>query len=151
VIDTAFREPGELTDGTVRLVLAEWAPANPEKGWVPMYRFAITVAGRPVGGIDLRLGATDFMVRFAGQVGYGIDPPHRGHRYAARALAVVASLARRHGLEPLWITCNPENLASRRTCELAGAELVEIVDLPPDCDMYADGDRQKCRYRLTTT
>jgi tagatose 1,6-diphosphate aldolase len=48
----------------------------------------------------------------------------------------------------LWITCNPENIASRRTCEAAGADFVEIVDLPSDIDMYQEGERQKCRYRL---
>jgi predicted acetyltransferase len=48
----------------------------------------------------------------------------------------------------LWITCNPENVASRRTCELVGGELVDIVDLPVDSDMYKEGARQKCRYRV---
>jgi predicted acetyltransferase len=51
-------------------------------------------------------------------------------------------------LQTVWITCNPDNWASRRTCELAGAELVEIVDLPEDNDMYRKGKRRKCRYRL---
>jgi tagatose 1,6-diphosphate aldolase len=31
---------------------------------------------------------------------------------------------------------------------LAGLELVEIVDLPPNNEMYQRGERQKCRYRL---
>jgi predicted acetyltransferase len=143
-----FRDPGDLCDGDLRLILRERVPANRDKGWVPMYRFDIVVAGKRVGGIDLRVGASDFIVRFAGQIGYGVDRQHRGHRYAARAVRAVVPLARAHGLTPMWITCNPENLASRRTCELAGAELVEIVDLPEDCDMFAKGDRQKCRYRL---
>ena len=29
-----------------------------------------------------------------------------------------------------------------------GAELVEIVDLPEDNDMYQKGERRKCRYLL---
>jgi len=148
VISTVFQQLGELADGDLRLVVRACDPADPGKGWVPAYRFAIVVGGTPVGRIDLRLGATDVMVRFGGQVGYGIDPPFRGHRYAARALLLLKPVARRHGFDVLWISCNPENVASRRTCELAGAELVDIVDLPVDCDMYADGDRQKCRYRL---
>jgi tagatose 1,6-diphosphate aldolase len=148
VVATAFRDPGELVDGDLRLVLAACAPADPVKGWVPWYRFVMTVDGGRVGEIHLRLGATDFMVRFAGQVAYGVDEPHRGHRYAARALRLLQPLARAHGLDPLWVTCNPDNLASRRTCELAGGRLVEIVDLPLDCDMYAEGERQKCRYRF---
>jgi hypothetical protein len=47
-----------------------------------------------------------------------------------------------------WITCNLDNIASRKTCELAGARLVEIVDLSEDTDMYRKGERQKCRYRI---
>ncbi len=149
MIRASFQEVGELAEGNLRLVLNQYCPADPVKGWVPAYRFLILVEREQVGRIDLRLGATDFMVRFAGQVGYGIDPPHRGHRYAARALLLLKSVAQIHGFDVLWISCNPENVASRRTCELAGAELVEIVDLPADCDMYADGDRRKCRYRLS--
>lgn len=53
-------------------------------------------------------------------------------------------------MSELWITCNPDNRASRRTCELAGAALMEIVDLPSNSDMYLEGDRQKYRYRLAT-
>jgi predicted acetyltransferase len=148
MIRPSFQELGDLSDGDLRLVLKEYVPADPVKGWVPAYQFFIVVVGEQVGRIDLRLGATDFMVRFAGQVGYAIDPPHRGHKYAARAVVLLKSVARIHGFDVLWISCNPENSASRRTCELAGAELVEIVDLPADCEMYADGDRRKCRYRL---
>ena len=43
---------------------------------------------------------------------------------------------------------NPDNTASARTCELAGGELVEIVDLPKDTDMYRKGEPQKCRYKI---
>jgi predicted acetyltransferase/putative NIF3 family GTP cyclohydrolase 1 type 2 len=140
--------PGDLRDGELRLDLRERTPADPVRGWVPMYRYDMVVAGRTVGRIDLRLRGTDFLVRYGGLVGYGVDAPHRGHHYAARSLRLLAPVARAHGLVPLWITCNPDNHASRRTCELAGAELVEIVDLPPGCDMYNEGERQKCRYRL---
>jgi tagatose 1,6-diphosphate aldolase len=45
--------------------------------------------------------------------------------------------------------CRPENSASRRTCEMVGAELADIVDLPEDHNMYQRGYRQVCRYRLT--
>lgn len=51
-------------------------------------------------------------------------------------------------LRELWITCNPDNIASRRTCEVARADFAGIVDLPPETDMYEEGERQMCRYRL---
>ena len=44
---------------------------------------------------------------------------------------------------------NPENTASRRTCEFAGGVLEGIVELPPDNDMYLEGERQKCIYRFS--
>jgi len=43
---------------------------------------------------------------------------------------------------------SPDNIASTRTCELVGAKFVEIVNQPADTDMYQQGERQKCRYRL---
>jgi hypothetical protein len=35
----------------------------------------------------------------------------------------------------------------RRICERLGATLAEIVPLP-DNDMYLEGEREKCRYRI---
>ena len=98
--------------------------------------------------LSLRLGRSEWIERYAGPVGFAVAEPHRGHRYAARALQLVAPLAWRSGISPLWITCNPDNLASRRTCEIAGAERIEIVALPAGNDMFARGERSKCRYRL---
>jgi tagatose 1,6-diphosphate aldolase len=57
-------------------------------------------------------------------------------------------LARRHGFHELWITCNPDNWPSRRTCERLGAELIDIVDVPRESDVFAPGSERKCRYLL---
>lgn len=149
-LTTGFLEPGELVDGDLELRVAARVPADPRKGFVPAYEFTMTFrdSGSPVGGIRLRLGDSEFLVKYAGQIGYNVDEPHRGHRYAARSCRLLIPLARSHGFKELWITCNPENIASRRTCELVGAEFVEVVALPSDCDMYERGERLKCRYRL---
>jgi len=101
-----------------------------------------------IGRIELRIGNTHHIVMYGGHIGYTVVPEYRGHHYAARACRLLMPLARSHGLKTLWITCNPDNIASRRTCELLGARLVEIVDLPASTDMYKAGECQKCRYRL---
>ena len=85
---------------------------------------------------------------YAGHVGYGVEERHRGHRYAERALRLLSPVARRLGLGPLWVTCDPENVALRRTLERLGAELVEEVDVPPDCVIFGSGHPRKCRYRI---
>jgi tagatose 1,6-diphosphate aldolase len=85
---------------------------------------------------------------YGGHLAYGVHTDFRGHHYASRACRLLLPLAKRHGMSELWITCNPDNLASRRTCELAGGIFIEIVGLPEDIDMYQEGERQKCRYRI---
>ena len=68
--------------------------------------------------------------------------------YAARAVRLLIPLAREHGINPLWLTCDPDNVASRRSCERAGAQFVDIVDVPAACIIHRSGHTKKCRYRL---
>ncbi len=139
-----------MVDGDLALVLESRQPADPARGHVPTYLFRMLClpSGEEVGNISLRIGSSPHILFYAGHIGYGVHREHRGHHYAARACRLLLPLARSLGFRTLWITCNPDNTASRRTCELAGARFVEIVDLPEDSDMYQRGERQKCRYRL---
>ncbi len=51
-------------------------------------------------------------------------------------------------MRALWITYKPENMASRRTCELVGARYVETIRVPKSHEMYAAGFRHLRRYRI---
>lgn len=119
-------------------------------GLAPNYAFDMKHAetGAQMGEIDLRLSAEHYITHYAGHIGYGVERAFRGHRYASRACRLLLPLAKQHGLSPLWITCNPDNVASRKTCEHLGATLVEIVSVPPESDLYRRGEREKCRYRV---
>ncbi len=145
----SFNEYKPFSDGEIEVVLNEKRPANPERGYVPAYGFDIRRPGSPeiIGKVDLRIGDTRPLVMYAGHIGYGIYPDYRGHHYAARACNLIKPVALDHGMKTLWITCSPDNIPSRRTCEILGCQLVEIVDLPEDTDMYGRGEKHKCRYR----
>ena len=145
-----FFDPGRLIAHDLELVLVETSPGDAVTGRVPAYTFNMRLVDRSVelGRIQLRVGTTDHVLLYAGHLGYTVHSEHRGHRYAARACRLLFPLARRHELEALRVTCNPENAASRRTCELAGGKLVEVVSLPEDSEMFQRGERQKCRYRI---
>jgi predicted acetyltransferase len=126
--------------------------ANSPKGTVPEYHFWMRRADNPelpmAGGIGLRVASTHDTLMYSGHVGYHVYPPARGRHYAERACRLLLPLARRHGINPLWITCNPDNYASRRTCERLGGQLVEIVPVPVTHTLYQRGETQKCRYRI---
>src|SRR6185369_15642010 len=83
---------------------------------VPAWRFRMVHAatGEELGSINLRAGSTPHIVLYAGHVGYGVLPEHRGQRYAARSLRLLLPMARQLQPDCLWITCDPENVASRR-------------------------------------
>ena len=122
--------------------------ADPTRDWVPAEHYDIVFEGEVVGSIQLRLGNTEYMRLYGGHVGYGIEPQHRGHGYAAAALKELSSIAQRHGFQEIWITCRPDNIASWRTLEKDGATYEGTVDVPLDSDLYVRGDLQMRRYRL---
>lgn len=98
-----------------------------------------------IGGIRLRVGNAPALLT-AGNIGYEIDELHRGHHYAARSCLLLGQVALAHGLDPVIITCDPGNVASRRTCERIGATLRGVFDVPVDHEMYKKGARKVCRY-----
>jgi tagatose 1,6-diphosphate aldolase len=100
------------------------------------------------GGIGFRVGQTRDLELYSGHFGYNVYPPARGNHYAERACRLLLPLARAHGLRRIWITCNPDNWASRRTCERLGCKLAEIVAVPRNHVLYQKGEREKCRYWL---
>ena len=142
--DTCF-----LNNEEIQLILEKNIEENPEKGWVPAYLFAIcNAAGEKMGTCDLRIGHNQGL-SYGGNIGYRIEEKYRGHHYAGKACLLLFELAKKHDLGYVIITCNPDNYASRKTCEYVGGELLEIVELPEENDMRQRGEKQKCIYKIT--
>lgn len=143
-LDTSFLKSSEI-----ELILARTTEADPVRNWVPAYSFHIMDAqGTQVGECDLRIGNTVGLY-YGGHIGYAVYKDFRGHHYAAKACRLLFLLAKRHGMDYLFITCDPDNWPSRNTCEYLGGTLLEIAELPEDNDMrVTDGDTHKCVYRF---
>lgn len=144
-----FLETDFLENDEIKLCLKKTVDGDPQKDWLPAYHFAVCDKnGREMGICDLRIGH-DPKTYYGGNIGYRIKEEYRGHHYAAKACILLFELAKKHGMEYLMITCDPDNYASRKTCEYAGCKLVEIVGLPEDNDMrLEDGETEKCIYRI---
>ncbi|HEY1683266.1 MAG TPA: GNAT family N-acetyltransferase [Tepidisphaeraceae bacterium] len=134
-------------------------PGRSAEGRVPAYHFWLRITGGAAreqigadstiaGGIALRIGRGKDIEMYYGHIGYHVYPPSRGHHYAERAVRLLLPLAKLHGLKELWITANPENAASRRTCERLAGDCVEVVDVPSGHPLHFRGETRKCRYRM---
>jgi len=142
-IDTDFLENDEI-----KLVLEKTVDGNEKKGWVPAYHFAIcNKEGMKLGVCDLRIGHNDKLY-YGGNIGYSVDAEYRGHHYAGKACLLLFELAKKHNLKYVIITCNPNNYASRKTCQYAGGKLIEVVELPKNNDMRDKGETEKCIFRF---
>ena len=147
--DDPFLDPGELADGEFRLALVEKRPGDPDKGFLPTYNWDIRRVADDVkmGEFGLKIGEPP---PHLGHVRYRVFPDFRGHHVAARACRLIIPLARRHGINPIRITCREDNIASRRTAELAGAKLHRIVQTPEVYTDWTGPIRTKCDYHRPT-
>lgn len=98
----------------------------------------------PVGKISVRIGR-NYHSYYNGHIGYEIDEPYRGQRYAREAAKAVLAVARYHGMSRLYLSCEEDNIASYRTIEGLGASLVEITEIPRDYFGWYEGIP---RYRI---
>lgn len=143
-----FYDVDDLRDDEIYLKLNKTCDEQPMKKWLPAYYFDICLLdGQPIGYCDLRIGHNE-KTYIGGNIGYGIDSNYRGHHYAAKACKLLFRQAKKHGLDYLIITCDPENIASAKTCELAGGKFVEITAIPKDNEMYKEGKRTVRVYKF---
>ena len=152
VRDVFFIDPPAFRDGDLELVLVEQVQADHEMGFLPCYRFQMVNAdsGDKMGDINLRIGYTDNARLFRGNIGFTVFEQFRGNRFAARSCRLFVPLALHHGVNPVWLTCNVDNVASMRTFEIIGAAYVETVSMPDDfpyLEHYPANARTKRRYR----
>lgn len=142
-LDTEF-----LKNNEIQLILEKTTDGDAAKNWVPAYHFFIcALDGKRMGVCDLRIGYNDNLY-YGGHIGYTVYPEYRGNHYAAKACLLLFQLAKKHNMEYLYITCSPNNYASRKTCEYAGGKLMEIVQLPEENDMRCTGETEKCIYKF---
>ena len=133
-----FMDLPELSDGNLTLVCIAKNPTEPEKKWVPSYRFDICICGKRVGETDMRIGYTEGLY-YGGQIGYGIDEEYRGNGYAVLACKLLLPIAKFHKMSKLLITNDKDNIASQRVCEKLGAKFLRTAEVPDWHDLYVRG------------
>ncbi len=94
--------------------------------YVPSTMLWITDGETYLGSISLRHRLTDDLLTWGGHIGYRVRPSARRQGYATRALAAVLPIAASRGIDPALVTCDADNVASRRVIEHNGGVFEDI-------------------------
>ena len=136
-----------LTDGEVQLIVHHTCDQDPSRHGLPVYYYRIcTSDGETAGWCDLRIG-DDAYTHCAGNIGYQIEEAYRGHHYAAKAVRLLLTRARQHGLPGIVIACEVDNTASRKTCEYAGGTLTGRIRT--EAGLGLEPGVELCVYRFS--
>lgn len=115
---------------------------------LPFYYYDICVNSIAVGKISIRIGK-NYHSYYNGNIGYEIDKEYRGNNYAYKASKLVLQVAKAHNMSELILTCDESNIASYKTIEKLGAELIEIVKPPKDYFAYREDMEKQRIYKLS--
>jgi predicted acetyltransferase len=117
-------------DGFARYVEALRARALPDTprpaGFVPDTVLWWVEGAEFVGRISIRHRLTPFLREIGGHIGYGVRVARRGEGHATAMLAAALPVAFDLGIDPALVTCDVDNLASRRVIERNGGELDDV-------------------------
>jgi predicted acetyltransferase len=91
-----------------------------------------------LGRIQLRQQLTDWLRDYGGHIGYDVPPEHRRRGHATAMLRAMLPIAgERYGIEQVLITCDHDNVASRKVIEACGG-------------VFEDRRGEKLRYWVPT-
>lgn len=141
------RYRAEYTDGIIDLIPLHIDPPDPELkfGHEQIWRITLHNNRKEIGQISYRDGESQCIYYF-GHIGYHIDPPFRGQHFAWRACMLIRKEIAMSGKVSAVITCDPDNPASRKTCERLGCYLEGEMNVPDDLQRKYDLSAVKCRY-----
>lgn len=98
-------------------------PAVPPQGFVNSEALWLVEGETYLGRVSIRHTLNQRLREFGGHIGYEIRPSERRKGYATLALRLALERARDLGLERALVTCDVDNLGSRRVIEANGGEL----------------------------
>lgn len=100
------------------------------ENYVPNTFLVGVVDGGVVGRLSFRHRLNDFLLRIGGHVGYGVVASHRRKGYAREMLKQSFPLVRARGIDRLLLTCDDDNVGSRKVIESCGGVLENTVEVP---------------------
>ena len=120
----------------LRAAALEDSPRPP--GWVPATTMWWVDGEQYLGRLAIRHRLNDFLRDYGGHIGYDVRPSARRRGHATRMLRTALPVAHELGIDPALITCDVDNVGSRRVIEANGGQ-------------YCDQRAQKLRFWVRTS
>jgi len=121
------------------------------RGWQQDQVFWLIGGGEYLGQTSIRPHLSSrYLLTYGGHIGYSIRPSRRRQGYGTKILALALEEARRLGLQRVLITCNSDNLPSKRIIEQNGGRYESSMAMPAHLlraeGRSANGQVDKLRY-----
>lgn len=101
----------------------EATPRRP--GWVPSTTLWYVDGTEYFGRLAIRHRLTEWLLEFGGHIGYDVRPSARRQGHATAMLRAALPVAYALRIHPVLITCDTDNLASRRVIEVNGGRFAD--------------------------
>ncbi|MBI2504446.1 MAG: GNAT family N-acetyltransferase [Candidatus Latescibacteria bacterium] len=101
------------------------------RGWQPDRVFWLIGQGEYLGQTSIRPQLSSrYLLTYGGHIGYSIRPSRRRQGYGTRILALALEQARLLGLQRVLVTCNSDNLPSKKIIEHNGGRFESSMVMP---------------------
>lgn len=128
----------------MKLELLEYVKDNLPNGFDPYWIYLIIVNQQEVGRIVLREG-DDYSRYFDGHISYHIEEEYRGHHYSYQACLLLRKYIDK---DHVIITCDPQNIASKKIIERLGCEFIERKLIPNNLKkLFHQREKEKLIYK----
>ena len=98
-----------------------------DAGKVPRLELWLESEGQILAGVRVRLQLTEALMARGGHIGYDVRPSMRRRGIGTELLRLALPEARKRGIARILITCDADNLGSRKVIERNGGVLAEPV------------------------
>ena len=95
---------------------------------VPNVRMYGFVADAIVGSLAIRLELKGMLRTLGGHIGYQVLEPHRRRGYGTEMLRQAIPVCSQLGLQEILVTCDADNVASRKIIEANGGVYESTID-----------------------
>lgn len=119
-------------DGHVRDLLRRSDRATQDPGLVPETFWWLVEENEFIGVVSVRHELNENLLKVGGHIGYAIRPSKRGMGYGKLILKLVLEKARGLGLRRVLVTCDSDNIGSKKIIEANGGVLENEVEADID-------------------